>query len=231
MAIREYRGITPADLQVLTMATKSECTERCRSCVWAGKVPYLSWISCDYILRTGSSRGCPAGDGCIHYKKRKGAHDYKPSPAPIAGPPRTSSEVRGNLRRQRVALGLTCLDVCRALGRNEKWYSQMEVDGYPVRWDLLAQLGFREGYEPTVADVANGVRKKIADPWLIRTQRILKGLSLEMVAFLAGTSDWTVREWEKGTLPPKWDKLEKAGIVKEFPITTKVAEYFPKEDA
>ena len=45
-------------------------TERCEKCKYKGEVLFGE-PCCDYILITGKSRGCPAGDECDKYEENK----------------------------------------------------------------------------------------------------------------------------------------------------------------
>lgn len=42
--------------------------KHCRSCKYHGWLGNHA-LTCDYILIVGTSRGCPAGPGCIRYEK------------------------------------------------------------------------------------------------------------------------------------------------------------------
>lgn len=47
-------------------------TERCKTCLYyCDTVNHFVYPTCDYILRTGHMRGCPAGDECTKYFSRK----------------------------------------------------------------------------------------------------------------------------------------------------------------
>ena len=45
-------------------------TERCEKCKYKGEVMFWE-PCCDYILITGKSRGCPAGDECDKFEEKK----------------------------------------------------------------------------------------------------------------------------------------------------------------
>ena len=45
-------------------------TERCEKCKYKGEVLFGE-PCCDYILITGKSRGCPAGDECDKFEENK----------------------------------------------------------------------------------------------------------------------------------------------------------------
>ncbi len=45
-----------------------KCGDGCKGCMYRKRFGAYAGI-CDYLGETGKLRGCPAGKGCIHYKK------------------------------------------------------------------------------------------------------------------------------------------------------------------
>lgn len=62
----------------------SVCTAKCEDCKWAGYLsvaPNETNTACFYILLTGHSRPCPAGDHCTVYepgRERRRPHPFEP---------------------------------------------------------------------------------------------------------------------------------------------------------
>lgn len=47
-------------------------TERCKTCLYfCDNVNHFMYPTCDYILRAGHMRGCPAGDECTKFFPKK----------------------------------------------------------------------------------------------------------------------------------------------------------------
>ena len=49
----------------------SVVTKRCKDCIYFSMNRHYSNKSCDYIIKTGKRRGCPAGDECDKYTSKK----------------------------------------------------------------------------------------------------------------------------------------------------------------